>query len=82
MKNNNTILIAVLIILAVFLLSGFGFGMMGFGSYWMPHMDYGQWGAYWTSGFGWMALFMVLIWILVIVFLVLGILWLVKQLKK
>ena len=75
MKNENILIILLLVILVFFLSWGFGFGMM-------PHMDYGQWGSYWTGGYGWMGSFMFLIGILVIAFLVLGIIWLAKQIKK
>ena len=75
MENENTWIVVVIAILAFFLFGGFGIGMM-------PHRDYGQWGAYWTGGWGWMGIFMWLIWLLIIVFLVLGIIWFVKQINK
>jgi len=73
-NNSNDFLIIALVVLGFFVLLGFGFGGM--------HRDYGMMGSYWTSGFGWMGVFMVLIWILVLAFLVLGIIWLAKQLQK
>ena len=47
-----------------------------------PLRDYGRCGAYLTYGFGWMGVFMLLIWALIIVLLILGIIWLTKQVKK
>ncbi len=44
--------------------------------------DYGRCGAYLTYGFGWMGVFMLLIWALIVVLLILGIIWLTKQIKK
>ncbi|MBS3070998.1 hypothetical protein J4407_01715 [Candidatus Pacearchaeota archaeon] len=48
----------------------------------MPYRDYGMMGSYWTYGFGWMGVFMWLIWILVTVTLTLLIIWLIKQIQK
>jgi len=77
MKNeNNTILVIALIVLGLFLLGGFGFGGM------MPYGNYGMMGSYWTYGFGWMGILMLTVWILVVVSLILGIIWLVKQIQK
>jgi len=71
MKNENTLIIVLVTVLVIFILGGFGFGMM-------PHRDYGQWGSYWTSGFGWMGVIMFLI----IILLILGIIWLTKQIQR
>ena len=70
MKNEKILLIAILVILGIILVNSFGFGNYGMMS-WM-----------FGSGFGFMWIFMFFIWILFIVFLVLGILWLIKQLQK
>jgi uncharacterized membrane protein len=48
----------------------------------VPMRDYGMMGSYWTGGWGWMGLIMFVVWISVVVFLALGIVWLIKQLKK
>ena len=74
MKKDNTLIIVLGIVLAFVLIGGLGFGGM--------QRDYGMMGSYWTGGFGWMWIFMILVWALGIVFLVLGILWLAKQLQK
>jgi len=74
MKNENVFVIAILILVLLFLFWNFG-GMM-------PYRDYGMMGSYWTYGFGWMGVFMWLIWILVTVTLTLLIIWLVKQIQK
>jgi len=76
MKKDNTLVVAILIALGIVVLGSLSFGGM------MPHQDYGMMGSYWTGGFGWMGIFMSLIWILVMVFLVLGIAWLYKDLQK
>jgi len=81
MKDEHIWIIVIAAVFAIFLVSGFG-GMMGFGNYWMPHMDYGQTGSYWTYGFGWMGVFMILTWILLITALIFGIIWLMKQIRK
>ena len=75
MKDNNNLLIGIIIAVAVFLLLGmFGFGgMMGGGYGMMGNCGYG-FGGMWIFGF----LFMTLI----LVALVLFILWLVKQLQE
>lgn len=74
MKDNDNLLIGIIIAVAVFLLLGmFGFGgMMGGGGYGM--MGGFGFGSMWIFGF----LFMTLI----LVALVLFILWLVKQLQE
>ena len=73
MKDNNNLLIGIIIAVAVFLLLGmFGFGgMMGSG--------YGMMGGF---GFGSMWIFGFLFMTLILVALVLFILWLVKQLQN
>ena len=81
-KNNNTwVIVLIVVLLAVFLFGGFGFGMMG--SYggmtnmmnWMFGSNTGTFGGFWWP-FMW--LFMAAFWVLV----VLGIIWLVKQLQN
>ena len=75
MKNNNDLLIGIIIAVAVFLLLGeFGFGGMMSGSYGMM----GNWG----YGLGGMWIFGFLFMILILVALVLFILWLIKQLQE
>jgi len=74
MKKDNTLIIVLGIVLAFVLIGGLGFGGM--------QRDYGMMGSYWTGGFGWMGIFMSLIWILVMAFLALGIAWLYKELQK
>jgi len=74
MKNENNLLIIALIILGFFLIGSFGFGGM--------HQDYGMMGSYWTSGYGFMGIFMTIIWILFIILMVLGIIYLTKKIKK
>ena len=76
-KESNWI-IAIVIVLAVLLFGGFGFGTNMMGNY----RDYGMMGAYWTGGYGYMWIFMMLIWLLVIIALVLGIMWLIRQLHQ
>ena len=71
MRENNTLIIVIAVILALLLFGGFG--MMGYGGGMMS-------GFY--SGFGFMWLFMTALWILILVALVLFIAWLVKQLQK
>jgi hypothetical protein len=75
-NKDKTILIVVLVVLAVFILGGFGFGMMNYGNY------HGMWemmsGKY---GFG-IGLFGWIFGLLVFVALVLLIMWLVKQIRK
>jgi len=74
MKDNNNLLIGILVAVAVFLVlgvSGFGGMMSGYGM--MGNWNYG-FGGMWV--FGW--LFM----ILVIIALLLFIVWLVKQLQN
>jgi protein-S-isoprenylcysteine O-methyltransferase Ste14 len=82
MKRDNTLSIIVIVILALFLLGGFG--MMGFGG--MMH-NYGISGAcsnirgiwcYWPS---WANVFSLIIWALVIIVLILLIIWLTKQIN-
>jgi len=75
MKDNNNLIIGIIIAVAVFLLLGmFGFGGMIGGSYGMM----GNWG----FGFGGMWIFGFLFMTLILVALVLFILWLVKQLQE
>ena len=75
MKDNNNLIIGIIIAVAVFLLLGiFGFGGMRGGSYGMV----GNWG----FGFGGMWIFGFLFMTLILVALVLFILWLVKQLQE
>ncbi len=74
MKDNNNLLIGIIITVAVFLLLGmFGFGGMMGGGYGMM----GNWG----YGFGGMWIFGFLFMALILVALILFILWLVKQLR-
>ena len=75
MKNNENWIIAVVVVLVVLLFGSFGFGMMG------SYRDYGMMGAY-CGGYGYMGIFMMLIWALVIIALVLGIMWLIRQLQN
>ena len=72
MKNKDIIII-IAVVLAILLFGGFG--MMGFNNYGMMNWMFG-------SGFGFMWIFMSLIWILVTVALVLFIAWLIKQLEN
>ena len=75
MKDNNNLLIGIIIAVAVFLLLGmFGFGGMMGGGYGMM----GNWG----YGFGGMWIFGFLFMTLILVALVLFIIWLVKQLQE
>ncbi|MBS3099813.1 hypothetical protein J4463_01180 [Candidatus Pacearchaeota archaeon] len=75
MKDNNNLIIGIIIAVIVFLLLGmFGFGGMIGGSYGMM----GNWG----FGFGGMWIFGFLFMTLILVALVLFILWLVKQLQE
>ena len=75
MKDNNNLIIGIIIAVIVFLLLGmFGFGGMMGGSYGMM----GNWG----FGFGGMWIFGFLFMTLILVALVLFILWLVKQLQE
>ena len=72
MKDNNNLLIGIIISVAVFLLLGmFGFGGMMGGNYGMM----GNWG----YGFGGMWIFGFLFMALILVALILFILWLIKQ---
>ena len=88
-KNDNTLAIIIIVVVAVFLFGGFGMGMMGwssggFGNYGMMGnmMNY-MWGYNTNTGFFWpMWIFMMLIWALIVIALVLGIMWLIKQLNK
>ena len=75
MKDNNNLIIGIIIAVVVFLFLGmFGFGGMIGGSYGMM----GNWG----FGFGGMWIFGFLFMTLILVALVLFILWLVKQLQE
>ena len=75
MKDNNNLIVGIVIAVIVFLLLGmFGFGGMIGGSYGMM----GNWG----FGFGGMWIFGFLFMTLILVALVLFILWLVKQLQE
>ena len=74
MKNNNNLLIGIIIAVAVFLLLGmFGFGGIMGGSYGMM----GNWG----YGLGGMWIFGFLVMTLILVALILFIFWLIKQLQ-
>ena len=75
MKDNNDLLIGILIAVAVFLL----FGMFGFGG--MMGGGYGMMGN-WGYGFGGMWVFGFLFMILILAALALFIMWLVKQLQE
>ena len=74
MKNNtdNTLMIVITIILAIFLFGGFG--MMGFGGMGMM----GNYG----FGYGSIPIFGSIIIILILIPLILFIIWIVKQLSK
>ena len=71
MKDENLIWIIIISIFVMFFLGGFG-GMMGWGH--MPFM--------YESGYLGMWSFMWMIWLLLIIFLILGIIWLAKQIQK
>ena len=74
MKDNNNLIIGIVIAVAVFLLLGmFGFGGMMGSSYGMM----GNWG----YGFGGMWIFGFLFMALILIALVLFIFWLIKQLQ-
>ena len=74
MRDNNNLIIGIVIAVAVFLLLGmFGFGGMMGGSYGMM----GNWG----YGFGGMWIFGFLFMALILIALVLFIIWLIKQLQ-
>src|SRR3989344_2543768 len=75
MKNDNTLIIIVTVILAQFLFNGFG--MMGFGGYGMGGMMNWMYG----TGFGFMWIFGMIIWIFIVIALVLFIMWLIRQLQ-
>ena len=80
MKTENVVLIIAVVLLSLFVLGGFGIGMMGYSNYggmwgmmnWMAGGSYN----YGTWIFGW--LFMILIFVA----LVLLIVWLVKQIQN
>jgi len=75
MKNNNNLIIGIIIAVVVFLFLGmFGFGGMMGGVYGMM----GNWG----YGFGGMWIFGFLFMTLILVALILFILWLIKQLQN
>ena len=76
MEKNETTIVIVIMVAIVLLFSGFG--MMGFGGYGMHNMADWMYG----TGFGFMWIFGMIIWILIITALVLFILWLVKQLES
>jgi len=75
MKDNNNLVIGIVIGVAIFLL----FGMFGFGG--MMGGGYGMMGN-WNYGFGGMWIFGFLFMTLILVALILFILWLVKQLQN
>ncbi len=75
MKDNNDLLIGIIIAVTVFLL----FGMFGFGG--MMSSGYGMMGN-WGYGFGGMWIFGFLFMTLILVALVLFIMWLIKQLQN
>ena len=73
MKTENAVLTVILVLIVLFAIGGlFGCGMMG----------YGMMGYFRPTSFGFMWIFMSIIWILVIIVLILGILWLAKQLQN
>ncbi|MBI3622711.1 hypothetical protein HY212_01350 [Candidatus Pacearchaeota archaeon] len=76
-KDNNALIIAIIVILAVLFFGGFGYGMMGYGNYnWMWNMMSGY------SGYG---IYFILNWILniaMIVAVILLIVWLIKQIQR
>ena len=71
MKTEETIAIVLIVVLAMFLFGGFGWGMMGYGGYGMMNGFYSGFGF-----FGW------LFHLAIFVALVLLIIWLVKQLQN
>ena len=74
METKEIVVIVAVIALVIILLGSFGgFGMMGYG-YGCPMCSF-----FWGGGFGFMWIFMVIIWALVIIALVLGIVWLLQQ---
>ena len=82
MKGDNTILIVV-VILSVFLLFG-GFGMMGFGGF-GGYRGYGgmmnMMSGYYGNNFGISWVFSSIINILIMVVLILGIVWIVREIQ-
>jgi protein-S-isoprenylcysteine O-methyltransferase Ste14 len=84
MKNENIIIIVLAVILAIFLLGGFG--MMGFGG--MMHGGYGSGylcsnvGGIWCYWPNWIGIFSFIIQVLIVVILILLILWLTKQISN
>ncbi len=76
-ESNNAVIWTVVGVFVLFLLLG-GFGMMGFVNYGMGGMMNWMFGA----GFGFMWIFGMMIWILVIIALILFIMWLIKQLQS
>lgn len=78
-NDNNLILIIVLVLVFIFLVGGLsGYGMMGY----RPFGGGMMMGCFSPFGFGFMWIFMFIIWVLFIILLVLGILWLAKQLQS
>ena len=74
-RNENWVWVLVIVLLVLFLFGGFS-GMMGWRG------GYGMMGNYFGSNFGFTWIFMLIIWVLVIIALVLGIMWLTRQLQQ
>ena len=73
MKTEETVAIVLIVVLAMFLFGGFGWGMMGYGNYGMMSGLF--------SGFGF-SLFAWLYHAVILIALILLIIWLVKQLQN
>ncbi|GIU68170.1 MAG: hypothetical protein KatS3mg001_020 [Candidatus Pacearchaeota archaeon] len=71
MKNENSWIVVLVVVLVIFILTGFT-GMM----------PWGMMGGYWAGSLSFMWVFMILIWVLIVIFLILGIVWLAKQIQK
>ena len=77
METKEILITAVIVALVILLLGGFGgFGMMGYG-YGCPMCS-----LFVGGSFGFMWIFMLIIWALLIIILVLGIVWLLQQIDK
>ena len=75
-KENNTLIIVFIAILAIFLIGGIsGYGMMGFGGCPMFGLGY-------SSTFGMIPIFSSIISILITIAIVIFIIWLVKQIQE
>jgi putative membrane protein len=75
MRDGNTGVIVGAIVLIVLLFGVFGGGMMGWGMMGPGHMwgwDGDGWGSWWGIG-------MMLVWLLILVAVVLGVIWFIRQ---